>query len=33
MTLRTNLELHFRFELDIYYGHPGDIEKCNDYSL
>lgn len=28
MTLRTKLELHFRFELDIYYGHPGDIENA-----
>ena len=28
MTLRTKLELHFRFELDIYYGHPGDKENA-----
>lgn len=28
MTLHTKLELHFRFELDIYYGHPGDIENA-----
>lgn len=28
MTLRTKLELHFRFELDIYYGHPDDIENA-----
>lgn len=28
MTLRTKLELHFRFELDIYYGHPDDKENA-----
>lgn len=28
MALRTKLELHFRFELDIYYGHPGDKENA-----
>lgn len=28
MTLRTKLELHFQFELDIYHGHPGDIENA-----
>ena len=28
MTLRTKLELHFRFELDIYYGYLGDKENA-----
>lgn len=28
MTLKAKLELHFRFELDIYYGHPSDKENA-----
>lgn len=28
MTLRTKIELHFQFELDIYYGHPADKENA-----
>lgn len=28
MTLHTKIELHFRFELDIYYGYPGDKENA-----
>lgn len=28
MTLRTKIELHFQFELDIYHGRPGDIENA-----
>lgn len=28
MTLHTKIELHFQFELDIYYGYPGDKENA-----
>lgn len=28
MTLKAKLELHFEFELDVYYGHPSDKENA-----